>query len=68
MKVPSPGVAAFIGFAAHVKLVWFEGTGAKDRSLIDRGVLTTPSFVGPMSGRSTSQPWHADLIHISARL
>ncbi len=75
-EVNSPGVAAFIGFAAQAKPVRFEGAGAstlhtplpfgfgpgdaRDRSLIDRGELTTPSFVGPfcrlVGARSTTQP------------
>ncbi len=55
----SPDVAAFIGFAVQAKLRWFESTGAsafhtlffnfnpcdkRDRSLLGRGVLTTPPF------------------------
>ncbi len=63
MEFPSPGVAAFIGFVAQAKLAQFESAGASalhtssllifnpgdamDRSLIGRGVLTTPSFAGP---------------------
>ncbi len=62
IEVPSPGVAAFIGFAAQAKLVRLENAGAstlhilpfgfnpgdaRDRSLIGRGVVTTPLFVGP---------------------
>ncbi len=62
--VPSPGVAAFIGFAGQAKPVRFESAGAsalhtplpfgfnprdaRDGSLIGRGVLITPPFVGPL--------------------
>ncbi len=60
-EVPSPGVAALIGFAAQAKPVRFESTGAsaphtltfvfnpgdaRDRSLVDRDVLIPPLFVG----------------------
>ncbi len=63
MEFPSPGVVAFIGFVAQAKRAQFESAGAsalhtpsllvfnpggaRDRSLIGRSVLTTPSFVGP---------------------
>ncbi len=60
-EVPSPGVAAFIGFAAQAKLARFESTGAsalpfqfysrgryRGGSLIGRGVLTTSPLVGPL--------------------
>ncbi len=66
MEFPSPGVAAFIGFLAQAKLAQFESAGAStlhtpsllvfnsgdtmDRSLIGRGVLTTPSFVDHFEG------------------
>ncbi len=61
IEVPSPGVAAFIGFAAQAKLARFEIAGAsalhtlpfgfnpgdaRDMSLIGRGMVTTPPFVG----------------------
>ncbi len=47
---------------------WFESRwrkeDAKDRSLIGRGVLTLPPFVGPfcssVGDQSTAQSWHAD--------
>ncbi len=59
--VPSPGVAAFIGFAFQAKLARFESAGAAaphtplpfgfnpgyaTGSLIGRGVLSTPPFFG----------------------
>ncbi len=37
-EVPSPGVAAFIGFNSG---------NARNGGLIGRGVLITPPFVGP---------------------
>ncbi len=51
-EVPSPGIAAFIEFAAQDNSVRFDSTGtsalhilsigdARDCSLIDRGLLTT---------------------------
>ncbi len=40
--VPSPGVAAFIGFAAQAKLVRFESAGAS--------ALHTPSFLVLIQG------------------
>ncbi len=60
-RCPSPGVAAFIGFAAQAKPARFESAGAsalhtltfvfnpgdaRDRSLIDIDVLITLPFVG----------------------
>ncbi len=57
-QVFSPGVAACIGFAAQAKLAWFASElhtfpfsfnpGDATRSLIGRGVLTTPPLVGPL--------------------
>ncbi len=54
-EVSSPGVAAFIGYAAQAKPVRFEDAGASalntgdanDRSMLGRGVLTTPTVIGP---------------------
>ncbi len=85
MELPSTGVAAFIGFAVQAKLAQFESEGASalrtpsllvfnpgdtmDRSLIGRGVLTTPSFVGPfcrsVGAQSAAQRWHTDPINLS---
>ncbi len=53
-EVPSPGVAAFIGFTSQTKLARFERTGASPlqamrreckRNFIGRGVLTIRPFV-----------------------
>ncbi len=46
-KGPSPGVAAFIGFAAEAKPVWFESAGAS--------ALHTPSPVGFNPGDATGK-------------
>ncbi len=63
IEVPSPGVAAFNGFAAQAKPSRLENTwastihsllpfgfnpgDAKDRSYLGKGVMTTPPFIGP---------------------
>ncbi len=62
-KVHNPSAAALIGFAAQAKPVRFKTAGASahytlpfgfnpgelstDRSLIGRGEMTTPLFIGP---------------------
>ncbi len=42
----------------------FNPRDARDRRLLDRGVLTTPSFVEPFcrsaGAQSTTQPWHTE--------
>ncbi len=50
--------------ALHILLFGFNPGDARDRSLIGRGVLIAPPFVGPLcrsaGAQSTTQPWHSD--------
>ncbi len=74
-EVTSPGTTAFIGFAAQTEHAQLKSAGAfalhdlslscnpgdaRDRSLLGRGVLTTPPFVGPfyrsVGAQATAQP------------
>ncbi len=56
-EVPRPGVAALFGVAAQTNLLLVESV--RYGSLICRGVLTTPPFVGPFCRTvGAAQPWH----------
>ncbi len=46
-EVASPGVAAFIGFAAQVK---------------PKGYEFARPFCRPVGAQSTAQPWHTELL------
>ncbi len=69
-EVPSPGVAAFIGFAAQAKpAARFVSVGASALDtpsllVLIQVLMTTPPFIGSfcmsVGAQSTAQSWHTD--------